>query len=167
MCVYTHIHTCTWTYIHVLCMYHKISSLLAILSILTEEILWYVVCMYVKVYKRIFLRVVVPGFSTCTPSFCIYRYLFVRCFLILFGGRFGRVSRGTLQILATIIIDTCTVWLSGTCTRTCTPDTFVIRFLQSFFRLERDVKRDQGPVNVITSLNVLYRWIVLVACGAT
>ena len=29
-------------------------------------------------------------------------YLFVRCFLILFGGRFGRVSRGTLPILATI-----------------------------------------------------------------
>ena len=49
--------------------------------------------------KRIFLRVVVPGFSTCTPSFF---YLFVRFFLILFGGRFGRVSRGTLPILATI-----------------------------------------------------------------
>jgi hypothetical protein len=29
-------------------------------------------------------------------------YLFVRCFVILFGGRFGRVSRGTLPILATI-----------------------------------------------------------------
>ena len=29
-------------------------------------------------------------------------YLFVRCFLISFGGRFGRVSRGTLPILATI-----------------------------------------------------------------
>ena len=29
-------------------------------------------------------------------------YLFVRCFLILFGGRFGRVSRGTLPILTTI-----------------------------------------------------------------
>ena len=28
--------------------------------------------------------------------------LFVRCFLILFGGQFGRVSRGTLPILATI-----------------------------------------------------------------
>ena len=48
--------------------------------------------------KRIFLRVVVPGFSTCTPSFF---YLFVRFFLILFGDRFGRVSRGTLPILAT------------------------------------------------------------------
>ena len=54
--------------------------------------------MYVM-YKRIFLRVVVPGFSTCTP---IVGYLFVRCFLIFFGGRFGRVSRGTLPILATI-----------------------------------------------------------------
>ena len=29
-------------------------------------------------------------------------YLVVRCFLIFFGGRFGRVSRGTLPILATI-----------------------------------------------------------------
>ena len=29
-------------------------------------------------------------------------YLFVRCFLIFFGGRFGRVSRGTLPILASI-----------------------------------------------------------------
>ena len=29
-------------------------------------------------------------------------YLFVRCFLIFFGGRFGRVSCGTLPILATI-----------------------------------------------------------------
>ena len=29
-------------------------------------------------------------------------YLVVRCFLIFFGGRFGRVSRGTLPILASI-----------------------------------------------------------------
>ena len=29
-------------------------------------------------------------------------HLFVRCFLMFFGGRFGRVSRGTLPILATI-----------------------------------------------------------------
>jgi hypothetical protein len=29
-------------------------------------------------------------------------YLVVRCFLIFFGGRFGRVSCGTLPILATI-----------------------------------------------------------------
>jgi hypothetical protein len=29
-------------------------------------------------------------------------YLFVRCFLISFGGRFGRVSRGTLPILTTM-----------------------------------------------------------------
>ena len=29
-------------------------------------------------------------------------YLVVRCFLIFFGGRFGRVSHGTLPILATI-----------------------------------------------------------------
>ena len=28
-----------------------------------------------------------------------------------------------------------------------------IRFLQSFFRLERDVKRDQGPVNATDSLH--------------
>ena len=29
-------------------------------------------------------------------------YLLVRCFLIFFGGRFGRVANGTLPILATI-----------------------------------------------------------------
>ena len=29
-------------------------------------------------------------------------YLVVRCLLIFFGGRFGRVSRGTLPILASI-----------------------------------------------------------------
>ena len=29
-------------------------------------------------------------------------HLLVRCFLMFFGGRFGRVSRGTLPILATI-----------------------------------------------------------------
>ena len=38
------------------------------------------------------------GFSICPLVF----NLFVRCFLILFGGRFGRVSCGTLPILATI-----------------------------------------------------------------
>jgi hypothetical protein len=42
----------------------------------------------------------VGSFSTCNPSF--FFYLFVRCFLIFFGDRFGRVSRGTLPILATI-----------------------------------------------------------------
>ena len=31
-----------------------------------------------------------------------------------------------------------------------------IRFLQSFFRLERDVKRDQGPVNATDSLSYLF-----------
>ena len=59
------------------------------------------VCMF-KVYKRIFLHVCMTCRIRIFDLYPIVFNLFVRCFLILFGGQFGRVSHGTLPILATI-----------------------------------------------------------------
>ena len=78
--MYTYIHTCT-------------PHLCIFIFKNTREIFYNFLYMYD-------LQPVGSGFSTCTPAF--FFYLFVRCFLIFFGDRFGRVSRGSLPILATI-----------------------------------------------------------------
>ena len=58
-------------------------------------------------YVRKVVYVVQENFSKTSriqifDLYPVVGYLVVRCFLIFFGGRFGRVSRGTLPILATI-----------------------------------------------------------------
>ena len=60
------------------------------------------VCVYTQVLYRVQENFSKGGRAGIFDLYPVVLYLFVRCFLILFGGRFGRVSRGTLPILATI-----------------------------------------------------------------
>ena len=68
----------------------------------------YVVCVCTHVYTyTVYVYRVQENFSKTSriqifDLYPVVGYLFVRCFLIFFGGRFGRVSRGTLPILASI-----------------------------------------------------------------
>ena len=63
---------------------------------------------YLNRYKKLLLVLHVQENFSKTSRIQIFDlypvvgYLVVRCFLIFFGGRFGRVSRGTLPILASI-----------------------------------------------------------------
>ena len=56
------------------------------------------VCVYTRVQEN-FSKGGRAGIFDLYP---VVLYLFVRCFLISFGDRFGRVSRGTLPILTTM-----------------------------------------------------------------
>ena len=65
------------------------------------------------------IRIFNPDFQPPVHRYPVVGYLFLRCFSYFFGGRFGRVSRGTLQILATIhavLIELQRVLPRGTCT---------------------------------------------------
>ena len=110
MCTCTHVYHTSYrhTYIHkytnhtyiylYLCMMYRIHDML-------HTCIFINTCIYL--YIRVYIVHVQENFSKGGRAgifdlYPVVLYLFVRCFLILFGGRFGRVSRGTLPILATI-----------------------------------------------------------------